>query len=609
MALGLVNNVAALNAQSNLTRTNNALSKSLERLSSGLKVNRGADGPAALVISEKQRAQIAGLQTAIDNTNKAVSLVQTGEGALNEINTLLTKVRGLALDSANSAVQDADSLAANQAEITNALNTITQIAKTTQFGSRKLLDGSATVQASTSTADVSVGVVNGANVTAGSYDFTITGIATRANTESTVDFESLSTVDADSTAATPFASVTPGTSNTGSDTFTTSGDYTGGVDKTFTVEVVDDGNGGGGGAINTDALRLKITDSATGVSTLVDVPDSYDSTNGDVVTNSALQGVELNFTNADSFVTGDKFTIDVQGSGHLTLNGIDIALNKGNASTLQDTVNTINQYTHLTGVKASSDVGGTLLQLVSTTSGTGGQFSAQADDLALSKLGLDPAFFTAADTTVTTTNGDDASGQIWDVNTFAWVDMEAHGNELSGAGLTLTLADDPAGNLGESIGQPNGNDLTGTIDVVDNGLVFQIGANAGQTASLRFGDMKANALGKGVTGNTFGSLADINITTASGAQDSIAIVDKAIAQVSGLRGDLGAFQANTLETNANNLRATLENTISAESVIRDTDFAAEIATFTKNQTLLQAGATVLGNANQIPQLIASLLRG
>src|SRR5262245_28487938 len=69
MTLGLVNNVSALNAQNNLTRTNNALSKSLERLSSGLKINRGADGPAALVISEKQRAQIAGLRTAIDNTS------------------------------------------------------------------------------------------------------------------------------------------------------------------------------------------------------------------------------------------------------------------------------------------------------------------------------------------------------------------------------------------------------------------------------------------------------------------------------------------------------------------------------------------------------------
>src|SRR5438876_2741489 len=124
MSLSVINNVASLNAQANLNRTSAALSKSLERLSSGLKINRGADGPAALVISEQQRAQIAGLNTAIDNTNKAVTLVQTGEGALNEINSLLVKARSLALDSANSGVNDSTAQAANQAEITNILSSI-----------------------------------------------------------------------------------------------------------------------------------------------------------------------------------------------------------------------------------------------------------------------------------------------------------------------------------------------------------------------------------------------------------------------------------------------------------------------------------------------------
>ena len=137
MSLKLANNVGALNAQNNLNRSSNAMNKSLERLSSGLKVNRGADGPAALVISEKQRAQIAGLQQAIDNTDKGVSVVQTAEGALTEINSLLVKIRGLALDSANSGVNDDDALAANQAEINNALDTIDRIANNTQFGTKK----------------------------------------------------------------------------------------------------------------------------------------------------------------------------------------------------------------------------------------------------------------------------------------------------------------------------------------------------------------------------------------------------------------------------------------------------------------------------------------
>ncbi|MCP4078737.1 MAG: flagellin, partial [Planctomycetaceae bacterium] len=143
MSITLANNVGALNAQQNLNRSTTSLNKSLERLSSGLKINRGADGPAGLVISEKQRAQIAGLKQAIQNSEKATSMVQTAEGALNEINSLLVKVRGLALDSANAGVNDSDTLAANQAEITNALASIDRIASNTQFGTKTLLDGTA----------------------------------------------------------------------------------------------------------------------------------------------------------------------------------------------------------------------------------------------------------------------------------------------------------------------------------------------------------------------------------------------------------------------------------------------------------------------------------
>src|SRR2546422_9945552 len=112
MALVISNNVPSLTAQHNLQRTSNNLSQSLERLSSGLKINRGGDGPAALVISEQQRAQIAGLEAAIDNTSKAVAMVQTTEGALNEINSLLIKIRSLSVDSANTGVNDANTLAA-----------------------------------------------------------------------------------------------------------------------------------------------------------------------------------------------------------------------------------------------------------------------------------------------------------------------------------------------------------------------------------------------------------------------------------------------------------------------------------------------------------------
>src|SRR5947209_8507176 len=180
MGLTITNNVASLNAQNNLTRTSGMLSKTLERRSSGLKVNRGADGPAALVISEEQRAQIAGLQAAIDNTSKGVSMVQTTEGALNEINSLLVQIRGLALDSANAAVNDPNAQAANQAQVANALATIDRIAQNTQFGTKKVLDGS-TGFSGTSTNPNVLGVLKATSDAAvGAYQVNVTQAAQRA---------------------------------------------------------------------------------------------------------------------------------------------------------------------------------------------------------------------------------------------------------------------------------------------------------------------------------------------------------------------------------------------------------------------------------------------
>ena len=123
MGLRINTNVAALVGQRNIGRTDRALGKALERLSSGLRINRAADDPAGLAIAETQRAQIAGLNQAIENAERGTSLVQTAEAALDEVSTLLVHMRELAVDAANDAVHDTDSLAAMQAEITDALAT------------------------------------------------------------------------------------------------------------------------------------------------------------------------------------------------------------------------------------------------------------------------------------------------------------------------------------------------------------------------------------------------------------------------------------------------------------------------------------------------------
>ena len=146
MGLSITNNIASLTAQNNLNKTSGMLSKSLERLSSGLKINRGADGPAALVISEQQRAQIAGLQSAIANTSKAVAMVQTTEGALNEVSSMLSRMRELATQSANGSLSDNDRDTIDN-EFQDIISEIDRVSTTTEFNDIQLLDGTSTLAA------------------------------------------------------------------------------------------------------------------------------------------------------------------------------------------------------------------------------------------------------------------------------------------------------------------------------------------------------------------------------------------------------------------------------------------------------------------------------
>lgn len=472
MSLVVSNNVASLTAQHNLTRSSASLSKSLERLSSGYRINRGADGPAALVISEKQRAQIAGLEKAIENTEKAVSVVQTAEGALNEINSLLVKVRGLALDSANAGVNDADALAANQAEIDNALDTINRIANNTQFGTKKLLDGSSGYSGTVTDADVTFLKAN-ANTTAGTYAVAVTTTGQRANAEA-------------------------GT-----------------------------------------------------------------------VQSSALAADEL-----------------------LTINDVQISLNAGLSQA--EVINRINEFSGETGVTADNLGTGGATRLYSEAFGTDATISVISNVAAA-------ATSSGFGTTAITDSGVNVIGTIG-------------GTSFTGKGNVLTATSGAAKGLSVAFGAQTGANIhqtvtgaQGNVTVANNSLVFQIGANQNQTAAIAIDRVNTNGLGLGVAGNQFANLSEIDVTSASKSQDALAVIDSAIDEVTTLRGGLGAFQQNTLESTASNLRATLENSVNAESTIRDTDFAQEIANFTKSQVLVQAGTSILASANQTSQLVLSLL--
>ena len=141
------NNIAAYNAYRNVSGTNNQMGKSLEKLSSGNRINRAADDAAGLVISQKLRAESSGLRAAIRNVQDGISVVQVAEGALTEIHSMLTRMRELAVQAANTGANDATAIGAAQAEVDALAAEITHIGTSTQFAGLDLLDGSYSAKA------------------------------------------------------------------------------------------------------------------------------------------------------------------------------------------------------------------------------------------------------------------------------------------------------------------------------------------------------------------------------------------------------------------------------------------------------------------------------
>lgn len=167
-------NISALNTYRNLTSVNNALQKSLERLSSGLRINRAADDAAGLAISEKMRGQIRGLAQAIRNAQDGISLIQTAEGALNETHAILQRMRELAVQAASDTNTQSDRQEI-QKEITQLISELNRIASTTEFNTKKLLNGSIStiVGISSNGADVISAKALSSDLVDGNYTLTV----------------------------------------------------------------------------------------------------------------------------------------------------------------------------------------------------------------------------------------------------------------------------------------------------------------------------------------------------------------------------------------------------------------------------------------------------
>lgn len=476
MSFRINHNISSINAQRQLGINTTNQAKTLERLSSGMKINRGADGPASLVISERLRAQIAGLHQAIDNSETSISMVQTTESALSEINRMLISARQVALHAANEGVNDELMMQADQNEIDNVLDTLDRIAAYTQFGTKTLLDGSRGAN----------GVVNGENL-----DWVGATIETKSSPMSGYNIK----IDQAATR----------TSLKGS--------------LTLTQEIID------------SEVDITISEGGKSMTFTTVAGESIDGT---------FNALGLRIAEA----------------------GLDMEVARPEDGSLE-----------LRHKKYGSE------HVFSAASSMAGVISDVAHVNKSGERGLDVAG---------TINGEEALGR---------------GQVLTGRAGTKNIE-------GLSV-RYTGNtpkDFAGTVTVSQNSLVFQVGGNANQTTVVSLINTNSRSLAKAIPNmSDFKELRDIDVRTSQGAQDSVALIDSAIEEVSKTRGDLGAFQKNSLQSNLNYLRAANENLTSAESVIRDADMAKEMSTFTKNQILVQSGTAMLAQANQTPQAVLSLL--
>jgi flagellin len=463
-------NVSSLIAQRVLGTNNNALNKSLQRLSTGLKINSGGDDPAGLIASENLRAEKAGITQAIDNANRASNIIGTAEGGLSEVSSLLTQLQSLVSQSANSGGLSKEEIDANQLQVDSILSTVNRIAQSTSFQGKKLLNGN--------------------------YAYTTSGVA-----------------------STSFDNVQINAAK---------------IPSGKTVNVV-----------------VQVTASA--------------------------QTAQLGYTGGA--VAGGNVTIEIAGN-----TGTE-QLSFASGTAVSAIAAGINSVTTATGVSAT--ISGGDLRIESTEFGADSFVSVKAVAGSFAVSGGASGKDYGRDAAVTI-NGAAA---------------QAHGKAISFRSSNLDLEFD----LDSTFNTP-GSD---SFHITGGGAEFALGSKVTEAdkASLGINSVSTGSLGDSTNGflSTLAS-GGTNALTGNNLVTAQKVIDKAIKQVSQLRGRLGAFQKFTIGSTINALGVAYENVSASESAIRDTDFAQETANLTRNQILSQAATTVLAQANAAPQNALNLLR-
>jgi len=536
-----------------------------------LRINSAADDPAGLSISQRFRAQIAGLGQAVENAENAISMVQTAEGALNEVHNLLTTMRELAVHAANEGLNDSVMLAADQQQIESALESIDRIADTTQFGTKVLLNGANDNLVAITTNSSDIEAFGASELSAGYHYITVDSVVDADQWINNQDLGLMDPASVSGLAAGDHVITVIQESDSAeyySDDITGSVQIIAGNNDDFIVQL-----DGGSAMTVTIATGTYATVAAlaAAVETAVDTALAAGGYSTSEITVSASDN-KLLFTSADH---GSESSILIGDSGVTTTSALEDLMLGSGVEVGQDAIVTLDNFENrLSVVDNATDSSATLYD----SDGNSVWFS-----IGDTSEGIDLG------TTILTVQAKQFLASI-DGGPKSRFSADVQGTIQNGSDkLEVTFGSDVTAG-------------TSNVKVSDNSLLFQIGGNEDQTVSLSLASMASSQLGQ-----INNKLSTIDVTSTSGANTAIMIIDAATSQVSTERSKLGAFQINVLESTLNSLRVSEENLQAAEATLRDTDFAVEMAEFTKNQILQQSGIAILAQANANPQVVLSLI--
>jgi flagellin len=630
MALGILNNIPSLAAENQLTLTTNALQSTLAQLSSGSRINTGADDAAGLAIANGLQANVTALTQSVSNANNGVGELQLADGALAQVTTLLNRAVTLATESATGTVSDPQRTAL-QAEYSSILAEINRVGASTTYNGQAVFQNGSEPDLNAQNSPVTAG--GGTAGTLNANDVLTVGSTTSISTGAGTPFTF--TAAANATGANP-NEITSATGNLTANTVLTAGDIITVTRPTgTTIYTAGTANGTVGQLIAAINTGVSQGTAANGVAVSGTDSSGHGGFQGALSAGGNLEIVDLQ---NNGTVSAAETVGTVLGA---------FSTNTAATSTVQDLINAINQDTTV-GAKAAL-VNGTL-EITDPQSRNNLTVTTTDTVLGAAVAGAPSNFLTPNTTGVATTNLNELVGSTASLTNATAV---ADGTTtLTAGGKTFTYtASGGTGTVGALINAINNPSTdaaglsaylnsTGNLVIVDPNNSGNLSAGASVAAAV--GTLSnptstsvaaptniflsdATAVGSsqisvqigalttaGITNGTGGNSVNLNatgadITTQGNAQSTLTLISAAIANIASVRGTLGA-SVNRLTAASNVLNSQVQNLTSAENTITAADIPSAVANLTKYSILEQTGIAALAQANQQQQLVLKLLQ-